>query len=95
MNIPVRKTIPQSIWLLVLASVLLWGQIVNAQHIHLDHHAPHECMSCQQLSASDALASTAYCPPLRPLSDKPLATELTTAKQEQAQNFAIRAPPRN
>ncbi|MCV6622412.1 MAG: hypothetical protein OIF51_11760 [Cellvibrionaceae bacterium] len=90
-----RKTIPQSIWLLVLASVLLWGQIVNAQHIHLDHHAPHECMSCQQLSASDALASTAYCSPARRLNDIALVTKLVTAQQGQAQKLSIRAPPKN
>ncbi|MBB6520374.1 hypothetical protein HNR48_000652 [Pseudoteredinibacter isoporae] len=58
MKFSLSRSLPQSLWLLVLAGALLWGQIVNAQHIHLESHPPHECVSCQQLNSCEPVAST-------------------------------------
>lgn len=60
MNNAVFKTLTskRSSWLLLLAGVLLWGQILSVEHIHLDaQSAGHECVSCQQLSAGDLAPS--------------------------------------
>ncbi|WP_299770357.1 hypothetical protein [uncultured Pseudoteredinibacter sp.] len=88
-----RKTIPQSIWLLLLASVLLWGQIVNAQHIHLDHHAPHECMSCQQLKSFDGAVSKSISIECSFSSAAPESIELPKPQALVARKLKIRAPP--
>ncbi|GAA6151224.1 hypothetical protein NBRC116587_06430 [Pseudoteredinibacter isoporae] len=93
MKFSLSRFLPQSLWLFVLASALLWGQIVNAQHIHLENHAPHECISCQQLNTSEAAAS----PPLlfsQTETAEPGFSEKDNAPLASALTFnAIRAPP--
>lgn len=93
MKFYLRLTLPQCLGLLMLASVLLWGQIVNAQHVHLDNHAPHECVSCQQLNGTDAVSSHSYHFAIKQTLRAPLTRFTINVVSAAPKSFSIRAPP--